>query len=251
MDSNRFVRVNYPGKMAGKPSLLADSNPPDQKTDSKVTSPMPTLGSSRKRLSGGRSMGRSRAPRIPPTVDTVAKAHSVLRFTATSAAASTNISLATLMVACGSICTIANSTVASVASSVKLHKITIWPASTTAGAGQNAEVLWPELGNITKDESKSTAIPAGVTIADVIMERPPKETQVAFWNSSGGGGSTLFSLTCPAGSIIDVDLTWTLRNNIAGVTQAGYAAATLGAFYYGRLDGVGGKFLPLGVPTTN
>jgi hypothetical protein len=33
--------------------------------------------------------------------------------------------------------------------------------------------------------------------------------------------------------------------------QTGYAAATLGSFYYARLDGVGGKFLPLGVPTTN
>jgi hypothetical protein len=174
-----------------------------------------------------------------------------LRFTATAAAASVNITNASLLMACGGIGTIANSTVASVASSFLLHKVTIWPASTTAGATQNAEVLWPELGGITRDESKSTAIPAGVTVSDVICERPPKLSQISFWNSSGGGGSTVFAITCPAGSIIDISVTWTLRNNIAGVTQAGYAAVTLGAFYYARLDGVGGKFLPLGVPTTN
>lgn len=188
---------------------------------------------------------------MPPTVDTVVTCHAILRFTATSAAASTNVTTATLLMACGGIATIANSTVASVASSYKLHSITIWPASTTAGAGQQAEVLWPELGGITRDESKSTAIPAGVTVSDVVKERPPKASQMAFWQSSAGGASTVCSITCPAGSIIDVDLTFTLRNNIAGVTQNGYAAATLGAYYYARLDGVGGKFLPLGVPTTN
>jgi len=184
-------------------------------------------------------------------VDTVVTAHSVLRFTLTSAAASTNITVANILMAIGGIGTIANSTVASVASSFKLHKITIWPASTTAGSGQNAEVLWVDLGNITRDESKSTAIPAGVTVADVISERPPKDTQASFWQSAAGGAGTLLSLTGPSGSIVDVSVTWTLRNNITGVTQNGYAAVTLGSFYYARLDGVGGKFLPLGVPTTN
>jgi len=247
MDSNRFVRVNYPKK---DPQEFSRSLT-EQKTDSKVMEPVLLARQPRMRARRGRGKRSSRAPSMPPTIDTVVTAHQVLRFTATSAAASLNITLANILMACGGICTIVNSTVASVASSVKLHKITIWPASTTAGAGQNAEVLWPELGNITRDESKSTAIPAGVTVSDVVMERPPRASQVAFWNSSGGGGSTLFSLTCPAGSIVDVDLTWTLRNNIAGVTQAGYAAAALGSFYYARLDGVGGKFLPLGVPTTN
>jgi len=240
MDSNRFVRVNYP-----KAPRLED-----QKTDSKVTEITP-LKLTMSRSVQGNSSRKLRVPSLPPTVDTVVKAHSVLRFTATAAAASVNVTTASLMMACGGIGTIANSTVASVASTLKLHKITIWPASTTAGAGQNAEVLWSDLGGITKDESKSTAIPAGVTVADVISERPPRETQAHFWQSSSGGGSNLFALTCPAGSIIDVSVSWTLRNNISGVTQAGYAAVTLGAFYYARLDGVGGKFLPLGVPTTN
>jgi hypothetical protein len=242
MDSNRFVRVNYPREVPLEVK--------EKKVDNEQLKP--ALLTRQPRWSGrGHSSGSFRAARMPPTVDTVAKAHSTLRFTATSAAASTNVTVATLLVACGSIATIANSTVTSVASSLKLHKITIWPASTTAGSGQNAEILWSDLGGITKDESKSTAIPAGVTVADVVSERPPKVTQAAFWQSSAGGASALFALTCPAGSIIDVSVSWTLRNNLSGVTQAGYAAATLGNFYYGRLDGVGGKFLPLGVPTTN
>jgi hypothetical protein len=175
----------------------------------------------------------------------------VLRFTATATAASVQVTIGQVMCAIGSICTIANSTVTSVASSIKLHKITIWPASTTAGAAQNAEVLWINVGNFSKDESKSTAVPSGTTISDVIVDLPPKDSLACFWQASAGAASPLFSLTCPAGSIIDVDVSWTMSNNFAAVVQAGYAAATLGTLYYSRLDGVGGKFLPLGVPTTN
>jgi len=238
------------------------------KSDEKFTLVKPVMASSKKLslsmgMLGARSLSRvtrkkgggkgkaKRAPKLPPSLDTVAVFHSVLRFTATSAASSTNVTVATLLVAGGSICTIANSTVTSVASSLKLHKITVWPATSTAGSGQQAEILFPELGNITRDESKSNAIPVGITVSDVVMVRPPAQTQQSFWNSSGGGASTLFSITCPAGSIIDIDVTFCLRNNLAGVTQNGYAAASLGSFYYGRADGVGGKFLPLGVPTTN
>jgi len=199
----------------------------------------------------GKKGGKKKNLRMPPELETVVTCHTVLRFTATSAASNVNATIANLLVACGSICTIANSTVTSVASSLRLHRVTIWPSPQTAGSGQQAEVLWPELGNTTRDESKSVAIPSGLTMADVISDTPAKNTVSAFWNSSGGGASPLFTITCPAGSIVDVSITFTLRNNISGVTQAGYAAAGLGSYYYGRLDGVGGKFLPLGVPTTN
>jgi len=249
MDTNRFVRIKYP------PAPRQET-----KTDSKVmeSSHMirssAALGRSRKERARNRK-GRGRALRapskLPPDLDTVVKAHSVVRFTATAAASNVNVTTGTLLVSFGAICSIVNSTVVSVASTVKLHKITIWPATTSAGAGQQAEILWSDLGGITKDESKSRALPVGITATDVVIERPPKETQAAFWQSSSGASSNLFAITCPAGSIIDVSATWTLRNNISGVTQAGYASATLAAFYYGRLDGVGGKFLPLGVPTTN
>jgi len=201
------------------------------------------------RRKGGKKGGKVK--RMPPALETVVCAHTVLRFNNQNAASNVNVTAATLLVACGSICTIANSTVVSVASAFKLHKITVWPGSTSAGAGQVAEVLFPDLGGITKDESRSTAIPTGVTVSDVVTERPPKNTQASWWNNSTVGSSVIATITCPAGSIVDVSITFTLRNNIAGVVQAGYAAATLGAYYYGRLDGVGGKFTPMGAPTTN
>jgi hypothetical protein len=188
---------------------------------------------------------------MPPTIDTVSQGHSVLRFTATSAAAAVSVSIGNILASIGGIGTIANSTIESVASSFRVHSVTIWPASVTAGASQNAEVVWTNSGNYTKDESKSTAVPSGITMADVVVNRPPPSSLAAVWQVSLAASTAMFLVTCPAGSIIDLDVSWTLSNNFAGFTQAGYAAVTLGSFYYARLDGVGGKFLPLGVPTTN
>jgi len=219
----------------------------------------PVYGNRQLRRKVGRARSRAarkgpsaRTSKLPPILDTVAQGHSVLRFTATSAAASAAVTIGNVLMAIGGIGTIANSTVTSVASSVKLHKITIWPASTSAGAGQNAEVIWSNQGNYAKDESKSSVVPTGTTLTDVVVSRPPLNGSLqSAWQASAGAATQFFALTCPAGSIIDIDVSWTLSNNFVNVAQAGYAAVTLGSLYYARLDGVGGKFLPLGVPTTN
>jgi len=228
--------------------------PESKSSESKVAPRPSTVLSSRRRgtaRKGKHKKAGKRAPNKPPPINTVSQGHSVLRFTATSAAAAVSCSIGNVLAAIGGIGTIANSTIESVASSFKLHRITIWPASTTAGSGQQAEIVWTNSGNYTRDESKSVAIPAGTTMPDVVVNRPPKDALAADWQVSTGGSSAMFLVTCPAGSIIDVDVSWTLSNNFAGYTQSGYAAVTQGSAYYARLDGVGGKFLPLGVPTTN
>jgi len=239
LDRSSYVKLRLPESKASETKA--------------VTRPSLTLSSRHRGMArkGKHKKAGSRAPNKPPPIDTVSQGHSILRFTATSAAAAVSISIGNVLAAIGGIGTIANSTIESVASSFKLHRVTIWPAVVAAGSSQQAEVVWTNSGNYTRDESKSVAIPSGTAMPDVVVNRPPKDALAAAWQVSIAGTTAMFLLTCPAGSIIDVDVSWTLSNNFAGNTQAGYAAVTQGSAYYARLDGVGGKFLPLGVPTTN
>jgi len=173
------------------------------------------------------------------------------RFYANATATNVNVTVGTLLGAMGGIGTIANSTVASMCSTVRVHRVTIWPPVATTGA-TNAEVVWfTEGSNFVKDESKESSLPSGITLERPAVCRPPAHSLASFWVTSAAAAGVVFQITCGTGSIVDVLLEGTLGNNIGNLAVAGYAAVSLNVITYGRLDGVGGKFTPLGLPTTN
>lgn len=206
----------------------------------------------RGRKGGRRAGGRGRrGPSLPPAIECTPALSHRFRYYANATATTANITVGNLLGALGGICTIANSTIASICSSVRVKRVSIYSGVVTTGA-VNAELTWFAGGSsFMKDDSRESSVPEGITMERVLVTKPPARALAAFWQNSASPTNVLFQITCQAGSLIDVEMVGTLGNNLSNVAIAGYAAATLSTVYYGRLDGVGGKFQPLGVPTTN
>jgi len=201
-----------------------------------------------KRLKGRR---KRVTPKLPPIIDTVVTVGHRLRFQANATASATNVTVGTLIGACGGIGTVTNSQLSAWASTIKVRRITLWPG-TPGNNPSTCEVIWSSAGTTQfKDESKNVVMPTGITVERPVVSTPPKDSLAAFWQSSNNASSILFQLTCSAGTVVDVDVAYTLGNNNASINITGFAVIVVGTIYYGRLDGVGGKFPPQGVPTTN
>jgi hypothetical protein len=133
--------------------------------------------------------------------------------------------------------------------SVKVNQIEIWTPPAAQGANATCSVLFPaslqsQAREVT-DTSVSVAIPAHVLVT------PPRLSLCSFWQN--GSTSTLFTLTAPPGSIIDVWVSLVLDDgtNSVPVTQT-LVGATIGSIYYAPLDFnhvAGAVYLPIGLTT--
>jgi len=77
------------------------------------------------------------------------------------------------------------------------------------------------------------------------------ESLCSFW-ADGNGGTTLFTLIAPPGSIIDIFVSMVDRDGSVDVDQnpATLVGATVGSVYYCALDSetrVGALYLPIGL----
>jgi hypothetical protein len=184
----------------------------------------------------GQSKGASGKSSLPPTISTTIEVHKVLRFRAQSTAAN-SIQTTHLFGACGAM-GITATTVQYIASSVRLRSIVIWnPATTTS----TSLVYWgySTAAGFIKDESKSRSLPDGVTVTGAQSFSPPKGSLLNGWLSSSLGATNVICvLSCPAGSIIDVHVDFTIQNLNASYSALTVASATSGRIYYLPLDGV-------------
>jgi hypothetical protein len=184
-------------------------------------------------------------PSIPPALDLVHQVHAVLRFISTSAT-STQVDIPELLAACGGICTVTNTTLAVWASSVKLHSIKIWAAS-----GGAAVIEWGNLNSVGKEAIKDQTTPTGVTLAGCSFWRPPRGTYWEDW-LEGTASAPIFSIQTTVGSIVDVDVSYTMEAGTFALTTYPIATGVLGNPYYLSLDGgTSNKYPPVGLPTTH
>jgi len=203
------------------------------------------------RKSNSRSGRKKGGSSLPPAINCSVRFTHTYRFYATASSTNANVTVGTLFGAAGGICTVANSTIASMAAAIRVKRIKVWSGVVSTGA-VNAEVTWQEVGtNFAPDSSKEVSVPEGITSEKVLSTRPPKGSLAAFWLPNNASTGVVCQITVQAGSVLDVQLEVCLGNNFSNLAITGYSAATLSSVYYGRLDGVGGKFTPLGLPTTN
>jgi len=171
-----------------------------------------------------------------------------LRFLASSALSNTTITGQTIAGACGGICTTVNGFLTPWCSTIRLRRVTIWP--TVGSAAGVADITWATDGTLfVKDEFKVTTLPQAVTIHKSVTSVPPSGTLVKFWQAATDT-NTIFTITAPGGSVIDVLIEFTLANELTGTTL-GIVSGVLGTVYYLALDGPGGnKARPVGLVTT-
>lgn len=139
----------------------------------------------------------------------------------------------------------------SVASCVKLRKVSIWPASEADTAtGNNPEIEYVSGYGTTSDRSYVQSIPGGVSVSKPVVSKPGKDTLAALWQNSSASSTSLFTLyDINKGSIIAVDVSFMLRNAVPGINFT-VATAVLGTMYYLYLDGATAKLQPVALPNT-
>jgi hypothetical protein len=203
----------------------------------------------------GKKGKKSGGSNLPPELSCVIQSSHRFRFRVVAGFSTpVNITGNSLAGIIGGICTVANTTVATWASSVRVHSITIYPPSTTIASAPNPpEVVWfSPITVMEKDDSKERVFPPGVTTPLAVHSRPPPNTLCADWfGTVAVATQPLFAIgECDTGAIIDVSVSWTMSNNLNNVL-ATVAAGTLSKVYYLYLDGsTSHNFAPVGKPST-
>jgi hypothetical protein len=198
-------------------------------------------------LSRGQPTGRTGGS-LPPAIQTTPKISHRFRFVSTSASI-LPVTVTELVGIVGAIGTVANTTVATLASSVKLRKVIVWPSASTS-APSSPELYWANAINTNvPDEVRERSLPQGVSVTGSLEFVPPPMSLAGFWNSDQA--IALFDASFPIGSVIDVILDVRLSNALPNANIS-VATAALGTLYYLALDGAASnKWTPVGLPTTH
>ncbi len=224
---------------------------PEHKEEKKELTGIPLLGLRTMGESKRASKGAMDLP--PPLLPTCVVKHK-FRFRCSSALAGQAITLANLLGSFGGICTVANSTIRTWCSSFRIRSISAWLPGGVTGGSNYCFVDWAASGNANfmPDIAKVYTVPDGVTVTGHLDFKPPKESLAAFWFNTANLSTTaaVAGITCPAGTIFDLVVDFTL-GNVSGGVNITVVAGSVGTIYYLALDGPSSnKLVPLGLPTT-
>jgi hypothetical protein len=156
----------------------------------------------------------------------------------------------TLLAAMGNCCDVVNSTVISMFSTCKIHRIRAW-AAVAPSSGQPATVTlnWASgsfnnaANTSVSDTSTSYERPA------FIDAKPPSGTIASFWVSPNTG--TLCNIFSNVPIVMDVDVTGSTTSGETGIATA-VSTAILGTYFWLALDGPGNNnMVPVGLLTTH
>ncbi len=133
---------------------------------------------------------------------------------------------------------------------VKVNFVEMWAAPVIGGTTQVLVQFDGQTLGAVGDGRVHSDSSMGITPAH-IKARPDPKSQAAQWQYSTAAQA--FSVTAPAGAVIDVDLSFRTVQSIAPVlAQNALVGATAGELYYRGLDGAaiaGTAFTPI-APTT-
>jgi hypothetical protein len=181
----------------------------------------------------GREQGRQMIPH-PLPIESFGITHSVrLRFIATAAFAQTTVTFQNLMDAINIALTTV--TAAQLFFRVRVRKVEMWATPVIGGA---ASVQCEFLGSVVGDQGDTkihTDTSMGIEPAHVVA-RPAARSGLALFN--GSSAQSAFVLTGPAGTVIDVSLTYRGAPGNFTATQNAPVGAIAGAWYYRGLDGL-------------
>lgn len=189
---------------------------------------------------------------LPKQLNTTPAFRQVLRYYVGASTTAQPVTVAQLGGACGGIAT-ATTTFSPWASSVRLHKLTVYPSPSASGASPILTgIIWASAASsgYLPDEEVEATLPAGVTQTHAAVFKPPKGSLASMWlSSSVSGSSNILALSAVIGSVIEVDLSCKMSNNLAAFGTQTTSGKTVGNSYWPPLDGyTSTKFQPLGRP---
>jgi hypothetical protein len=193
-----------------------------------------------------RGTPRRRAATVPQISANVMKSH-IFRFVASSAF-NGNIRQEDVGGALGTIATVVNSTVTYINETFKVRRLRIWTPPASQGAAATCSVNWIGGSFAANKEISDTSV--SVSVPAHIDCKPPKDSSASFWQNVASS-TALFTLACPAGSIVDLHVSF-IEGDDEGVNSASVVTAVLGHTYYLALDGPTTNLLvPVSLTTTH
>jgi len=173
------------------------------------------------------------------------------RFRFSAALSQEAVGLGGLLGAMGTIGRTVNATVANIFSSCKVNSVTLWPPATSA-ALDGITLDWLGAAGYLPDEGWDVTIPDGITMTRAMRVIPPRNSLASDWLNSGtiALGTTIFTLTGPEGTILDLNISGRMAN-VVGCSNFAVAVGVVGTMYYLALDGPSqNKVQPVGIPST-
>ncbi len=136
----------------------------------------------------------------------------------------------------------------SLAYAVRLKKLRIWFTSPTVGTSISSTIEWNAGSTgFLMDGVSTSATTMSTTEPCLLVSRPPTQS-LASWYQAGVSGSTnaLFSLSAPAGAVIEVSYDW-----VPNFTEASFNTTTVTGATAGTLYCVGWNSNILALPPLN
>jgi len=195
-------------------------------------------------------MKRLSISHLPPKLDVTPTVNHTYRYLCSGAGTPTNTTIGELFGALGTTCTVTNTTVTCWYTSVRIVSIRIYPV--VGGAG-SVSVLWNSpISGVGRDTEPNNMLPGGATMVTDFIAYPPAHSFCGDWmNSSLTNTQTIFTISSPPGSIIDLHVMAT-NSNVFGPYQRAITTGTLAFPYYLSLDGTtSNRVIPVGLPTTS
>lgn len=170
----------------------------------------------------------------PPQIASYGITHSTkLRFVTNAAVAQTNITFENLLdlILVGTSVTTAND----LFSQVRVRSVEMWAVPAVGGATTVQCEFRDQTVGLTGDAKIHSDTSMGVQPAH-LRARPAPRSGTALFQSSQA--SSAFTLTCPSGTVVDVELTFRGLPAQNVVAQNASVATITGAWYYRGLDGL-------------
>jgi len=202
-------------------------------------------------LKAAKVNGRKISLSLPPMLDTSVETRHTFRFRISTAVSSVGVGLGGVLGAMGVVGKVANTSVANIHSCARLIGFRVWLPAVVGSDGFLLD--WFGDAGYVPDSAVDSIIPDGITSTGCMAFSPPKNSLASFWLNSQNIvlGTSLFSISGPVGTIIDMRVAGRLSNNV-GTSTISVATAAVGTMYYLALDGPGSnKIQPVGLPSTS
>jgi len=177
-------------------------------------------------------MGRGLIPH-PPQLDRFELEHSQsLRFTTSGAISSLSITFENLL----DTMLFATTAIApyEIFSKVKVRRVKVWSVPALGTAASATVVYSGQSAGFSGDDMIHTDTSMGIEPA-FVNAAPSRKCLAALFQEPSN--SSAFTLSCPAGSVVDVLLSFRGLPNVAIAAQNASVGATVGTFFYRGLDG--------------
>ncbi len=189
------------------------------------------------------SLKTIRPPQFSPNIQYSHK----FRFSASSAKTAYAVTIANLFGVAGVFTKTANSTVCPVNASFKLTSVSVWGPITATGTPVTVTVEWLGANNSPNKDVSDTSVTN--SFAAYLTTKPPRNSIASFWQVATAS-STIFLLTCPSGSVIDVTMNLIMADQSTALQTVNVTTAAVGQSYYLALDHPTAQLVPVSLTTT-